>query len=849
MSDCSVLYPAQGGVNLAHSAIQGLPTRPLQNEESLEAMKKTKLTRTLLAACSIVALSAVMYGCTGDGAENDLKATQGDLKQITKERDAALAEVERLMGELATANTNLANTQTALDTANTNLETANGNVTRLTGELETANGNVTRLTGELATANGNVTRLTGELETANGNVTRLTGELETANGNVTRLEGELMTAQGNASDLRMQLETANGNVTRLTGELETANGNVTRLTGELETANGNVTRLTGELGDANTMIGSMDDAPDAEGSLHAQINAAKARVTELETKIGSMDDDADDSETASLYAQLKAAKARIAALEGGTDPAVLNPVKKAAMDAATAANAAYMKADEAAKAAEKAAMNRATIQTGMYDSGMDAKEARKQADMAKAEAGKAKAASDLAQEAENTATAGGHRDTAKAAQMAAEKAQMAAEEAKKMADKAAMMELKIDGKTKSVGGTSITVDGGPGRSVVSGGKLVETGLIDSMKITTPGMRTVNGLPVLWDQNDDGTATPVSDRTAADADIGVTYDSADDSARLTLITSYLGTQKQMQFLRTGDDDVFDGQNGAPDFDVPSDGQNLAPLSNGSITVPANAGPNTAAITGIPRVAGSQFYAADMTDKASVLYYLPSKVRDVTTGAGNTMDDGIDQTKIFLERNVVSGAVTYNVVAVIEVTLDAPASYEHLHFGLWNGLSGSGMNTVSDLGIAFAHAIADGDGLTEVMPNHGNATYNGNYVANVRAADADGDGAITRLDGTAMIMADFDDNDIDITLSGLAKFMGGKIDGNMFSGTKMSLIDTVTATTDVVDGAAGLKGDGDFTGKFSGGFFGPVGREAGGTFDYTSDDMEDGEFRGSFGGRRK
>ena len=27
-------------------------------------MKKTKLTRSLLAACSIVALSAVMYGCT-----------------------------------------------------------------------------------------------------------------------------------------------------------------------------------------------------------------------------------------------------------------------------------------------------------------------------------------------------------------------------------------------------------------------------------------------------------------------------------------------------------------------------------------------------------------------------------------------------------------------------------------------------------------------------------------------------------------------------------------------------------------------------------------------------------------
>ena len=34
-------------------------------------MKKTKLTRSLLAACSIVALSAVMYGCAHDGGDDD----------------------------------------------------------------------------------------------------------------------------------------------------------------------------------------------------------------------------------------------------------------------------------------------------------------------------------------------------------------------------------------------------------------------------------------------------------------------------------------------------------------------------------------------------------------------------------------------------------------------------------------------------------------------------------------------------------------------------------------------------------------------------------------------------------
>ena len=67
-------------------------------------MKKTKLTRSLLAACSIVALSAVMYGCTSDGSENDLVATQDDLEQAQAERDAALAAQATAEAEAAAAN-------------------------------------------------------------------------------------------------------------------------------------------------------------------------------------------------------------------------------------------------------------------------------------------------------------------------------------------------------------------------------------------------------------------------------------------------------------------------------------------------------------------------------------------------------------------------------------------------------------------------------------------------------------------------------------------------------------------------------------------------------------------------
>ena len=143
-------------------------------------MKKTKLTRSLLAACSIVALSAVMYGCTSDGSKNDLIATQEALDQERADHAATQAD----------------------------LDTANGEVTRLTGELDTANGDVTRLMGELDTANGEVTRIQGLLDTASGDVTRLMGELDTANGEVTRLTGELGTATGDVTRLEADLATA-----------------------------------------------------------------------------------------------------------------------------------------------------------------------------------------------------------------------------------------------------------------------------------------------------------------------------------------------------------------------------------------------------------------------------------------------------------------------------------------------------------------------------------------------------------------------------------------------------------------------------------------------------------------
>jgi hypothetical protein len=105
----------------------------------------------------------------------------------------------------------------------------------------------------------------------------------------------------------------NQQITALTEQLGTATADVTRLEGELETALDNsadeaeILRLMGELETA--MDNSADEAEIAR--LTGLLDTATKRVTALETQIGSMDDEADASETASLHAQLKAANAEV----------------------------------------------------------------------------------------------------------------------------------------------------------------------------------------------------------------------------------------------------------------------------------------------------------------------------------------------------------------------------------------------------------------------------------------------------------------------------------------------------------------------------------------------------------
>ena len=125
----------------------------------------------------------------------------------------------------------------------------------------------------------------------------------------------------------------------------------------------------------------------------------------------------------------------------------------------------------------------------------------------------------------------------------------------------------------------------------------------------------------------------------------------------------------------------------------------------------------------------------------------------------------------------------------------------------------------------------------MPNHGSATFDGNWVATIQAADPDGNGPVSLEDGVASMMANFEKMTVEAELTGLAT-LSGDITGNTFSGSKVSDI-THTGVSNDAD---------DFTGSTSGGFFGTRAAEAGGVFSFTSDGNEDGAFSGAFGGTR-
>ena len=531
-----------------------------------------------------------------------------------------------------------------------------------------------------------------------------------------------------------------------------------------------------------------------------------------------------------------------------------NNAATAAMNAETAAN----NAKAAAEAAEMAGDMHATLQTG--DDGYKlyleaANDAYQEAMTAYNEAKKQSAAAKAATELVDAVTAAVKAETAQAD---AETAQTAAEEARDKAMMAANDLLKIDDTVKSVGGSMVDATTGK-NTVTTNGQTMVTGLLSEPTTSgaeTDGRAAVNAMPLA-----NPAVAYVSPRVNAESrgtvKIGKMLDTSDDAARLTIITHYAGTKTVEVFAATADDDLTgtvtsDGRIQTAGADTPAinddvfvtlkpvgtyyragaDGT-LDPMGRDNSVPPEQQGDTVAddakGVTVYSHTAGPDG-VPDNTDDAIQYVVLESTMTD-TDGTTAIYNNAV--IHVLVDRD--GDGIDDNV----EVTARIPdqAAYEHVHFGAWASLGdakANGDQSPSDLGIGFVQSI--GDGLTgDDMPNNGEAFYSGNWAATIQEADTDGDGAMSMTTGQASVFANFTKAEITATLFGLAT-LSGDIADNTFSGTKAN------AT------GGGLDLDGDFTGSFSGGFYGAKAEEAAGVFNFTSDGDKDGAFSGAFGGRR-
>ncbi len=488
-----------------------------------------------------------------------------------------------------------------------------------------------------------------------------------------------------------------------------------------------------------------------------------------------------------------------------------------------------------------AVVNLATTQTGATAAGL-ADEAQTAAGKAMAAYTHAKAASEAAAEAEVVTAAVEARIMAEEASANAVMYAMTAAEKAGEAQTAAMAELMIVGTVKTVGGTDLDATAGS-TEVTEDGDTVVTGLIKDMNPEAEMVGMVTGVPFNQDTdnnaaNGDQTQAHVQAVQARTFDIGKVVDSPDDMARLMIVTQYAGS-KSVKVYATSSDDAVTGTLGSDGRITATDDFIYTLKSVGSYYL-AGENDGLASDDLVLAAAKGEDVFSFVSDNGT-----PENVDDDMTGhviLGSTTVTGAVTTVTYEQVDItVDGRTVDSVLTQMEVTAKIPdaADYQHIHFGVWAALGApakTGDQELTGLGIGFVQSIGDGLSGTD-MPNNGEAIYSGNWAAAVQAADEDGDGDISLVHGAAGFVANLSKATINVDLTGLAT-LEGTVDTNKFSGT----------TAKVGENAHRLTEDAKFTGSFSGGFYGKQAAEAGGIFDFTSEDAEDGAFRGTFGGKR-
>ncbi len=556
---------------------------------------------------------------------------------------------------------------------------------------------------------------------------------------------------------------------------------------------------------------------------------------------------------------------------------ILKEARTAAMTASGKAMTASDNAGTSADEAETATMGlvfhpvpKREITAKSY-----AEEARTAANMAKAEYDKAKMESDKAAATSDVRAAAKAKVAAEAAQAKAEAQAATAAEKAKMAKEAAAREVRhVEGMTYEYGGTRITADA-PKVTVKTGGKTVESGKAGDI---SDDSTRYSKAPVAYVAATD-TKPEVAARTGfygrlikigsyTDSEqVGSSIDSEElgsttesEQFRLWLVDKYITNTKAVKAYRKDS-----GTNGA-EFTAPVTAEN--PF--GSRTVDSKT-------YKIMRAEG-EFYRVDTEehtkfDKTNANDWINVTHTDANAGVGVYYYTDSSGKKVYLLSTGAEGAtgLKYRPLLVYDVP-DFPEAkpYEHMNFGMWTKKSNR-----THLGIAFVQALpGKGPTPTANMPSFGTATYEGHAYYQIRAKN--NARTVGGFAGNATTTVDFEESTIKTEMHIVSIYpnraklvhghlipfatLHGTIDGNRFSGSKVTNVNTVNAvpggfanTVEQLRGILNLTPSEDGSlyevREYSGHFFGPNGEEVGGVFDVTSKDKKSGEFRGSFGGRRE
>ena len=538
-----------------------------------------------------------------------------------------------------------------------------------------------------------------------------------------------------------------------------------------------------------------------------------------------------------------------------------------------------------AEAAVAAVMGFATLQTGdgakAADAETDAKAARTAATAADTAYKAAKREYDKAATATSLIAVSEAEEAGDAEKMKVEaQAKIAATKAAsaKEAAKMAMGGLTVDGMTYSSGGVSIRAGSPKVETTPIGGKTTVTGFVGNVMSSAFTKRE----KVKYVAGTNGKrAEPAIEKR--DLMVGTYTDDEDDGFRLWLIDKYASTKEVWIYryvvgvsgvstvettAKIGAESDIYGKVTLTDVDGngndgkvkihrasgelyeegdPKDEKYFDPMPGSSVSD-----------TDESRVSASTISGSQQDDnKLAVtgLYYIVMPDNTNESGfsyQGRTLMAG-DRVWLKLTKTVINkqgsgdNEYTFDVVSVYETkNFPVEKSYEHINYGVWHELKDDG-DTPAGMGIGFVNTLA-GKSMTmsSGMPDTGTATYNGLWVATVRGADM---GDISVKQGGAVTMADFGKDTITVDLKDrlddtmtIAK-LEGSIDGSGFKGTK------ITGVTDKLGVKASSDGS-DYTGTFSGAFFGPDAPEVGGVFDYRSaEGKKAGEFRGAFGGGKR